>query len=114
VKRHRPGKTFFLALSGAFLLWCLVGCATCSPKCCETCPPEIRTVTIRPPPVLVPPPLLPVPDAPEITSAVPPEVAAADPEGWLESLLTDLESAINAYLEARGIIETSNATRPPN
>jgi hypothetical protein len=111
MKRHRDGKTLFIALLGAVLLWCLVGCATCEPKCCETCPPIIKTVTITKH-VQVPPPELPVPPAPEITSAVPPEVAAADPESWLESLLTDLESAINSYLEARGIIETSNATRP--
>jgi len=88
------------------------GCATCKPKCCETCPPIIKTVTVTKH-VQVPPPLLPVPPAPTITSAIDPELASTDPDGWLESLLADLEAAVNAYLEARNIIEVSNATRPP-
>ena len=111
MKWHRVAKLFALALLLAVVLWFLVGCSTCAPKCCETCPPEIETVTITKH-VQVPPPELPVPAPPEITSAVAPDVASADPEGWLESLLTDLESAINAYLEAANIIKASNETRP--
>ena len=112
MKRHRTGKALFCAVVLALVLGVATGCATCKPKCGDTCPPIIKPVTVTKH-VQVPPPLLPVPPPPTITSAIDPDLAKTDTDGWLESLLTDLAASIDAYLEARNIIETSNATRPP-
>ena len=89
------------------------GCSTCKPKCCAGCPPVIEIVEI---PVVVhePHPELPLADQPEITSAWDEADAEADPEGWLEALLSDFKSVINAWLEDRQTIIDANATRPPN
>lgn len=87
-----------------------IGCKATLPDC-GTCPPMIeileKTTYVR-----EPAPELPVPDQPPITSAVSDEAAAADPEEYQRSLLTDLEAWVRVALEAIGIIEDSNATRP--
>lgn len=59
-----------------------------------------------------PAPELPVPDQPPITSAVSDEVAGEDPGGYQAALLVDLDAWVRVALEAIGIIEDSNESRP--
>jgi len=89
----------------------LGGCCSARLPDCSTCPKQVERIT-QTEYVHEPSPELEVPTKPPITSAVTDAEAEADPGGYQSKLLADLAAWVAVALEAIGIIEHSNSTRP--